>query len=129
MVLSRLPARADLVLEIETAELDKKGDSLVSTAVQFERERAGSTTTFTLNQYKASLTDRAELLIESFFREFDHPKGAASFSGTCDLEITPSYMLASKNAAHPQWCWPSNSRCQPPPTATSELAKPITCPT
>ncbi len=49
---STLPARADLVLETETAQLGKKSDQLVSTAVQFEREKDGSTTTFTLNQYE-----------------------------------------------------------------------------
>ncbi len=84
---------ADLVLETETAELGKKGEWLVSTAVQFERERDGSTSIFTLNQYEVGLTDRAEILIEPFFMEWGHPKGEKSYHGMGDLEITPSYMV------------------------------------
>jgi hypothetical protein len=41
LVLTGLPARADLVLETETAELGKKGDSLVSSAIQLERGKDG----------------------------------------------------------------------------------------
>ncbi len=85
--------RADLVLETETAELGKKGDMLISTGVQFEREKDGSRTTFTLNQYEVAITDRAELLIEPFFVEWDNPKDGKSFHGMGDLEITPSYMI------------------------------------
>ena len=44
---------ADLVLETETAELGKKGDWLISSALQYERERDGSETIFTLNHYNA----------------------------------------------------------------------------
>lgn len=85
--------RADLALETETAELGKKGEWLVSTALQFERERDGSTALFTLNQYEVGLTDRAEILIEPFFLEWGHPKGEKSYHGMGDLEITPSYMV------------------------------------
>ena len=101
LVLTGLPARADLVLETETAELGKKGDSLVSSAIQLEREKDGSRTTFTLNQYETAITDRAEILIEPFFREFNHPKGKPSFQGTGDLEITPSYMIALEKPGRP----------------------------
>ena len=90
-------AHADLVLETETAELGKKGDMLISTGVQFEREKDGSRTTFTLNQYEVGLTDRAELLIEPFFVEWDNPKDGRSFHGMGDLEITPSYMVVVDN--------------------------------
>ncbi len=96
-----LPVHADLVLETETAELGKKGDITVSSGVQFEREKDGSTTTFTLNQFEYAVTDRAEILIEPFFKEWDHPKGEASFSGTGDLEITPSYMIVMEKPKRP----------------------------
>ena len=94
LALSALPSvRADLVLETETAELGKKGELTLSAGVQFERERDGSRTTFTLNQFEYAITDRAEILIEPFFREWDKPKGEKSFHGMGDLEITPSYMI------------------------------------
>ena len=83
-------ASADLVLETETAELGKKGDQLISTAMQYERERDGSHAWMTVNQYEIGVTDRAELLIEPFLYEWDHPKSGDSFSGVGDLEITPS---------------------------------------
>ncbi len=84
---------ADLVLETETAELGKKGDSLISTALQFEREKDGGTVYLTVNQYEYALADRAEILIEPFFYEWDKPKDGPAFSGVGDLEITPSYMM------------------------------------
>ena len=94
LALAAVPSvRADLVLETETAELGKKGELTLSAGVQFERERDGSRTTFTLNQFEYAITDRAEILIEPFFREWDRPKGEKSFHGMGDLEITPSYML------------------------------------
>ena len=86
-------AHADLVLETETAELGKRGDQLISTAIQYEREKDGSHAWMTVNQYEIGVTDRAELLIEPFFYEWDHPKGGKNFSGVGDLEITPSYMV------------------------------------
>lgn len=86
-------ASADLVLETETAELGKAGDQLISTAIQYERERNGSHAWLTVNQYEIGVTDRAELLIEPFFYEWNHPKGGAPTSGVGDLEITPSYRV------------------------------------
>ena len=86
-------AHADLVLETETAELGKRGDQLISTAIQYEREKDGSHAWMTVNQYEIGVTDRAELLIEPFFYEWDHPKGGKNLSGVSDLEITPSYMV------------------------------------
>jgi hypothetical protein len=88
-----LPSRADLVLETETAELGKKGTFALSCGVQWEREKDGSKTVFTLNQFEYAITDRAEILIEPFFHEWDYPKGAKSFNGMGDLEVTPSYMV------------------------------------
>lgn len=88
-----MPLRGDTVLETETAELGRKGEGLFSFSVQFERERDGSTTQFTLTQFEYAITDRAEILIEPFFQEWDQPKGAKRFHGAGDLEITPSYMV------------------------------------
>ncbi len=88
-----LPLRADIVLETETAELGKKGEITISNGVQFERERDGSRTAFTLTQFEYAITDRAEILIEPFFQEWGKPKGGESFHGMGDLEITPSYMI------------------------------------
>lgn len=85
---------ADLVLETETAELGARGDQLISTAVQYDRERDGSHGWMTVNQYEIGVTDRTELLIEPFFYEWQHPKGGDNTSGLGDLEITPSYMVA-----------------------------------
>lgn len=87
------PVRADLVLETETAELGKKGDFTFSMATQLEWERDGSRSVLTLNQFEYAITDRAEILVEPFFYEWDSPKGAKGFGGLGDLEITPSYMV------------------------------------
>lgn len=84
---------ADLVLETETAGLGKKGEGLLSAALQVEREKDGGTAYFTLNQFEYAITDRAEILIEPFFYEWDKPRNAPAFSGAGDLEITPSYMI------------------------------------
>ncbi len=61
--------------------------------MQFEREKDGSRTAFTLNQFEYAITDRAEMLIEPFFVEWQNPKEGKSFHGMGDLEITPSYMV------------------------------------
>ncbi len=86
-------SRADLVLETETAQLGKKGDMLFSTALQVERDKDGGLGYFTVNQFEYAIMDRAEILIEPFFYEWDKPKGGPSVSGVGDLEITPSYMM------------------------------------
>jgi len=93
LLISSQLVNADLVLETETAELGKAGDQLISTAIQYERERNGGHAWLTVNQYEIGVTDRAELLIEPFFYEWIHPKGGAPTSGVGDLEITPSYMV------------------------------------
>lgn len=87
------PLRADTVLETETAELGKRGEGLFSFSVQCERDKDGSTAQFTLTQIEYAITDRAEILIEPFFQEWDQPKGGKRFHGMGDLEITPSYMI------------------------------------
>ncbi len=86
-------AHADLVLETETAELGKKGDWLFSQAVQVEWEKDGGRGIFTVNQYEYALSDRAEILIEPFFYEWNDPKLGKSVNGVGDLEVTPSYMI------------------------------------
>ena len=88
-----IPLHADTVLETETAELGKKGEGLFSASVQFEKDKDGNRTAFTLNQIEYALTDRAEILIEPFFQEWQKPKGGKWSSGMGDLEITPSYMI------------------------------------
>jgi Putative MetA-pathway of phenol degradation len=84
---------ADLVLETETAELGKKGDCLVSTALQVQREKDGSVAYITLNQFEYGITDRAEILIEPFLHEWNRPKNGTAYDGVGDLEVTPSYMM------------------------------------
>ncbi len=93
LAFAAFPARADLVLETETAELGKKGTLGLSVGVQVEREKDGTKTVFTLNQFEYALTDRAEILIEPFFHEWVNPADGKSFEGMGDLEITPSYMV------------------------------------
>lgn len=84
--------RADLVLETETAQLGKQGHSLISSALQVERDKDGGIGYFTVNQFEIGLTDRSELLIEPFFYEWAKPKDGSAYSGVGDLEITPSFM-------------------------------------
>lgn len=84
---------ADLVLETETAQLDKQGEGLFSAALQVDREKDGGTAYYTVNQFEFAITDRAEILIEPFFYEWDKPRNGPAFSGVGDLEITPSYMM------------------------------------
>ena len=101
---------ADLVLETETAELGKKGDGLFSMAMQFEREKDGSTAIFTLNQFEYALSDRAEILIEPFFYEWDNPKDGKSFSGVGTLRFPlPTWScLTMKIHGFPPRFWHSN---------------------
>ena len=88
---------ADLVIETETAELGVKGDSLVSAALQVERDKDGGLAYFTVNQYEYAITDRSEILIEPFFYEWNKPKNGPGYSGVGDLEISPSYMMMIDN--------------------------------
>ncbi len=84
-------ASADTVLETETAELGEKGEWLISNSLQWEKGPDGKTA-FTLFQFEYGFTERAEILIEPFFHEWDWPKDGKKFDGMGDLEITPSYM-------------------------------------
>jgi Putative MetA-pathway of phenol degradation len=93
-------ARADTVLETETAELGHQGEWLVSNSVQFEKSPEGRAR-FTLFQYEYALSDRAEILIEPFFQEWISPKGGEKIHGAGDLEITPSYMVSLETDSAP----------------------------
>ena len=86
------PLRADTVLETETAELGKKGEITISNSIQLEHTPDGRTQ-FSLTQFEYAFSDRAEILFEPFFQQWEHPKGGKSFHGAGDLEITPSYMI------------------------------------
>jgi hypothetical protein len=100
MALYSLPARADTVLETETAELGVRGEWLVSNSVQFEKDRDGRGR-FTLFQYEYALSNRAEILIEPFFQEWGAPRDGPRFHGAGDLEITPSYMVSLEGRRAP----------------------------
>src|SRR5205814_1715516 len=65
------------------------------------KEKDGSRTMFTLNQFEYGVTDRAEILIEPFLYERDKPKGEKRFDGMGDLEITPSYMVVLEEPSFP----------------------------
>src|SRR5256885_4310702 len=93
--------KGDLVLETETAQLGKQGEGLFSAAMQFERDKDGGTTVFTLNQFEYAITDRSEILIEPFFYEWDNPADGSRFGGVGDLEITPSYMVVQEQGFIP----------------------------
>ncbi len=83
-------ARADLVLETETAELGKQGDQLISTAVRYERESDGSHVWFTLNQYEIGVTDRTK--DRSIFAEiFGNSSPARGQDGTVAGAIATEY--------------------------------------
>ena len=84
-------AYADTVLETETAELGVQGEVTFSNSVQFDHARDGRDY-FTLTQFEYGITDRAEILIEPFFQEWDFPKNGHGIRGVGDLEITPSYV-------------------------------------
>ena len=91
---------ADTVLETETAELGVQGEFLISNSLQLEKGPDGKTA-FTLFQFEYAITDRAEILIEPFFHEWDWPKDGAKFQGGGDLEITPSYMAVLEGDVRP----------------------------
>jgi hypothetical protein len=94
-------ARSDLVLETETAQLNKQGGGLTSAALQLDRDKDGGKTWSTVNQFEYGISDHSEILIEPFFYEWDRPKGGPNFSGKGDLEITPSYMFIDEGPAVP----------------------------
>ena len=89
------PARADLVLETETARLGKQGQGTVGNAVQFEKDKDGKTV-LTETAIEYAPTDRFEILLEPFFYEKQMPKEGDSVSGLGDTELTLSYLAVDE---------------------------------
>ncbi len=98
--LAATPARADLVLETETAQIGKKGQGNISNAFQVEKDADGKTY-LTESQFEYGVNDRTEILIEPFFYEKQMPNGGPSTSGVGDLEVTLSYMVMTETANRP----------------------------
>src|SRR5436190_14424680 len=94
------PAKADLVLETETAQIGMKGHGNLSNALQVERDKDGKTY-LTETQFEYGINDRTELLVEPFFYEKQMPKGGDSTSGVGDVEVTLSYMIVTETANRP----------------------------
>jgi len=95
-----LPSLADTAIETETAQIGKQDDIAISQSLQYEKAKDG-VAYGTLTQFEYGISDRAEILIEPFFREWIKPDDEASTSGRGDLEITPSYMVIQEGGAIP----------------------------
>src|SRR5207253_9704067 len=78
-----------------------QGSFALSAGLQLDRERDGSRTWFTLNQFEYAVTDHIELLIEPFFYQWTKPKEDAAYEGVGDLEITPSWKVVDEDEAVP----------------------------
>ena len=94
------PAKADLVLETETARLGTKGTGTVGNAVQFEHNKDGSTW-LSLTAIEYAPTDRFEILLEPFFYEKQMPKDGEKVEGLGDTELTLSYLLSEETRLMP----------------------------
>jgi predicted porin len=94
------PAKADLVLETETAQLGKKGHGNLSNALQFEKDKDGNIF-LTETQLEYALTDRSEILIEPFFYELQKPSAGPKVHGVGDIEVTYSYLLVPETGSRP----------------------------
>ena len=86
-----MPARADLVLETETARLGLEGTGTIGNAIQVEKDHEG-TILLTLTAFEYAWSDRVELLLEPFFYEKQFPKDGDNVSGLGDTEFTLSYL-------------------------------------
>lgn len=89
-------AFCNTAIETETAQIGAKGDMAFSQSIEYGKAKDGSSGG-TLTQFEYGLSDRAEILIEPFFYQWDSPDGEKKVSGTGDLEITPSYMMVMEN--------------------------------
>jgi hypothetical protein len=96
-VLNATAVFANTAIETETAQIGKKGDFAFSQSVEFGKSKDG-TSGGTLTQFEYAISDRAEILIEPFFYQWDSPIGEPKESGVGDLEITPSYMVVIENS-------------------------------
>ena len=90
-------AMANTAIETETAQIGNKGDIGFSQSIEFAKADDGSSGG-TLTQFEYGLSDRAEILIEPFFYEWETPDGEKRVSGRGDLEITPSYMVIKEHS-------------------------------
>ena len=79
-------------MEIPDPNISRPHDPLIQLQLTI-RGLHHVTTHFTLYQLEYGITDRAEILIENFFYEWDKPKDGPFYSGVGDLEVTPSYMM------------------------------------
>lgn len=111
------PARADLVLETETAQIGKKGEGNLSNALQIERDSGGKTY-LTETQLEYGINDKTEILIEPFFYEKQFPKGGPSVQGMGDVEVTLSYMVITENGMRPAFLIAQKIKF---PTATHDI--------
>lgn len=94
--ISTFNAFGNTAIETETAQIGKQGDVDFSQSIEYAKAKDG-TSGGTLTQFEYGLSDRAEILIEPFFYQWDSPDGEKSVSGAGDLEITPSYMVVMEN--------------------------------
>ena len=94
------PARADLVLETETARLGKQGEGTLGNGIQYEHAKDGDTV-FSLTALEYAPTDRFEILFEPSFYERQFPKDGAAFGGIGDTELTLSYLTYGESTYIP----------------------------
>jgi len=117
MMLTAGSARADLVLETETARLGEKGTGTIGNAVQIERDSSGYTLR-TLTAFEFVPFDRLEVLIEPFFYEEQHPKGGPVVRGRGDTELTFSYIAFEEQGPRPEIVFAFKTKL---PTASSAI--------
>ncbi len=110
-------ARADLVLETETARIGDKGTGTIGNAVQIERDKDGYTL-LTLTAFEFVLVDRLEVLIEPFVYEEQHRKGGPVVRGHGDTELTLSYVAFDELGARPEIVFAFKTKA---PTASSAI--------
>lgn len=95
LALSTASVFANTAIETETAQIGAKGDIGFSQSFEYEDAKDG-TSQGTLTQFEYGITDRSEILIETFFYVSEHPDGESRVSGLGDLEITLPTWSSSK---------------------------------
>lgn len=93
-------AFANTAIETETAQIGAKGDIGFSQSVEYAKARDGKSGG-TLTQFEYGLSDRAEILIEPFFYQWEKPDDGEKTSGLGDLELTPSYKVVLEDGLIP----------------------------
>ncbi len=117
VLLAATPARADLVLETETAQIGKTGEGNFSNAIQVESNSDGKVY-LTETQWEYGINDKTEILIEPFFYERQVPKSGPTVSGRGDVEITLSYMIVTESPTRPTILLAQKVKL---PTATNDI--------